>query len=1428
MRPSIATPLLLLVTAIFLFLLFQNGTQIVTNQEPPLSPHANKSAEQRAARGLQQGSVPLGGQLELGDDWTEVPIALFTTEKSRKDLLQDATSRSKRDGGYRFATPIAVSLTPKNSGRWDQTPEGNLRWRILVQSPKAHSLNFGFSQYSMPSGGFLRISTPGHPSNYRDFTSADNEAHGELWTPVINGEVAMLEVELPDAAAAAELDLKLAKVNHGFRGWRHPATKIGGTSSGDCNLDVACDADDGFPMVELFRDQIRSVGAYTVEGIDTCTGALINNAAQDNTPYFLTAAHCGINASNAASVVVYWNFESSSCREPNTPASGAVADGDLSQFNTGSIFRADDDTSDFCLIEMDDPIDPSFNLFFSGWSRSSGEASTAVGIHHPGVAEKRISFEFDPTTTTNGFDPSMVPNGTHVRVVDWDIGTTEPGSSGSPLYDQNGLIIGQLHGGPAACGNDDSDYYGRVSTSWIGGGTMDSGLRTWLDPFDTGLISIDGRYLDEALQIESAEISEGNSDSSILEFTVTLSEPSEERITVDWATEDGTASSGSDFSATGGSLTFEPNETSMVIQVEIYGDPVPEEHETFGVVLSNPINAVVGRDSAIGTIFNDDFIPPVLTGSNQTEAMEGRAFIYIATARNTPTSYSLEGAPDGMTIDEDTGEIFWVPNVVGLLNFDIIGSNPAGSGRLTLQIEIAPNPILLAVDLDGEGLVLGESASRWVLQNEDSFDGIDAARSGNIGDNSRSWFELSVTGPETVYFKWKVSSEAGYDELGLFVNGIVEHAISGEVDWTTQTLSLPEGDHILRWQYSKDGSIADGADAGLVDQIILLSRLPYPAILSPQSVSYPAGSPFTYEVLTGQPADQITVSGLPPGLNHDGRGFITGVTPEDSFTFEVNTSNGNGTDSMLVEIDIIAPIHDSLGLGPNLVTMGGAADWYSQSLVTADGITAAQSGNISHDEISWFEIPVEGPDTVSFKWKVSSEECCDSLRVLVDGQQRASIRGERDWTDVVIEVPVGLHTLRWEYSKDGSVSEGDDAGWVDEIVLLSQLRYPLITSPTRTTANGRQPFTYLVETSIAAETIEVTGLPPGLTASPSGLVEGIAPIEDFFFDIVATNEFGSDQIRVQVSTLFVGSIGQALDINPALSGGVNLDGSEQWRSQTSVTHDGVDAAQSGSIGDSQSSSFEFTVQGPGSMSFWWKVSSEQDYDYLEFFQNGQMIAQISGDQDWALVRHTIPSGPSRYIWNYRKDSSVSEGDDAGWVDQIQMTFDTNLPPASSPYQFNTGFQESVTISTATLLQRVTDPDGDPVAITAVRGGNGTVLLVNEGIYYSPSAGHIGPDLFSVSLVDARGGLATLEVEADVDRPDGLSSRGTEPTVIPRSNGSIEIVSFLEPGRTYLLQRSTNGTDWQTLHVVQADQSGQVRVLDQSPPQPTALYRLALP
>lgn len=433
------------------------------------------------AQGPQPGGLNPGAQsLSNVETLTMPPV---DREKLLREDEQDAASGLPP----RFAQPIPVQITPKTNGTWESLGQGIQMWRLRILSPQAVSLNFGFTRYVMPPGGQLWLYTPDYQTVIGPFTADDNEVHGQLWTPLLPGDDVIIEVTLPETAVSS-LELELTSVNHGYLEFGRPPPE----KSGSCNLDVVCTASDGFAQVDPWRAEIRSVAVYSLGGGTFCTGALVNNTSLDRKPYFLTADHCNVNSAQAPSLVVYWNYQNSTCRAPGSPASGAAGDGQLNQFQTGSFFRADYGPSDMTLLELDDPVNPAFNVHFAGWDRTGSNATSAVAIHHPNTDEKRITFENDPTSITSYLGTTIPGDSTHVRVFDWDLGTTEPGSSGSPLFNQSHHIIGQLHGGTAACGNNFSDYYGRFSLSWTGGGTDATRLSNWLDPSNTGATVLDG------------------------------------------------------------------------------------------------------------------------------------------------------------------------------------------------------------------------------------------------------------------------------------------------------------------------------------------------------------------------------------------------------------------------------------------------------------------------------------------------------------------------------------------------------------------------------------------------------------------------------------------------------------------------------------------------------------------------------------------------------------------------------------------------------------------------------------------------------------------------------------------------------------------------------------------------------------------------
>ncbi len=412
-----------------------------------------------AALGADPGASP-------EKDFDHIQLAPLDAEA----LLREDATRSADGLPPRFAVPHEVVLTPENAGTWAMAEPGTLRWRLRISSVGARSINLGFTGYEMPEGGSLRIYAADGRQTFRAFTVEDNEAHGQLWTPPVPGDEVVVEVTIPEHMLEF-LWLELGSINVGYRGFFDDAARSGAERSGSCNLDVVCGAADGYPQVDDWRDEIPGVAVISTGGSTFCTGFTVNNTAQDLTPYFMTAYHCGVDAGDAPSLVAFWNYENSYCRPPGSGASGGSGDGSLTQFNTGSIFRAAYSPSDFTLLELDDPIDPAYEVSLLGWDRSGANATSAVAIHHPSTDEKRWSLETAPTTTTSYLGSSVPGDGTHERVADWDIGTTEPGSSGSPLFNQDHQVIGQLHGGYAACGNNDPDWYGKLSVSWVGGGT---------------------------------------------------------------------------------------------------------------------------------------------------------------------------------------------------------------------------------------------------------------------------------------------------------------------------------------------------------------------------------------------------------------------------------------------------------------------------------------------------------------------------------------------------------------------------------------------------------------------------------------------------------------------------------------------------------------------------------------------------------------------------------------------------------------------------------------------------------------------------------------------------------------------------------------------------------------------------------------------
>ena len=147
-------------------------------------------------------------------------------------------------------------------------------------------------------------------------------------------------------------------------------------------------------------------------------------------------------------------------------------------------------------------------------------------------------------------------------------------------------------------------------------------------------------------------------------------------------------------------------------------------------------------------------------------------------------------------------------------------------------------------------------------------------------------------------------------------------------------------------------------------------------------------------------------------------------------------------------------------------------------------------------------------------------------------------------------------------------------------------------------------------------------------------------------------QFSSDVVQV--------TMGEAVDTTGLLwsENGLTFAPGSWFGELSSAAQDGVDQATHYPIGDSQEASVATAVTGPGSLTFWWKVSSEPNGDYLRFYRNDVQhpaAPAISGDSGWQQRTIPIPTGLHTLRWTYGKNASVAAGADAAWLDRVMFT-----------------------------------------------------------------------------------------------------------------------------------------------------------------------------
>ncbi|BAO54373.1 T9SS type A sorting domain-containing protein [Nonlabens marinus] len=422
---------------------------------------------------------------------------------------EDLASQNDLRKSLRVGSEINVSMNLFNSGTWKNLSNGDRIWMLNVKAENAKFLRAIFDLYSLPEGAELYLYNNQRTDKIGPYTSSENQEDGVLGSWMISGDHLWLEYYEP-AAVKGQGRLSLSSITYGYvdvNADKDSIAKI--NESGACNVDVLCDPNvgntgqkDWSNARDNYKNSVARILISTSQGSFLCTGSMINNAAQDTTPFFLTANHClgsvndGAGSSFNASG---WSFGFQWFTTTPDCATFAGTQGpqNPTRVLSGAQLRANNDDSDFALFLINQTPPADWNIYYAGWNRSTVPSTAQFGIHHPSGDIMKIARN-DQTCTSAITSFNGNPAAQMWRIENWDYGVTEGGSSGSFILDQNERIVGQLAGGAAACSgtsdNGQFDIYGKFDISWNSGFNASQRLRDWLDPSNSGVVTLDGAY----------------------------------------------------------------------------------------------------------------------------------------------------------------------------------------------------------------------------------------------------------------------------------------------------------------------------------------------------------------------------------------------------------------------------------------------------------------------------------------------------------------------------------------------------------------------------------------------------------------------------------------------------------------------------------------------------------------------------------------------------------------------------------------------------------------------------------------------------------------------------------------------------------------------------------------------------------------------
>jgi Trypsin/Fibronectin type III domain len=337
----------------------------------------------------------------------------------------------------------SVEVSPNTRAQKFVNPDGSQLVVLIIKSPGASGVGVHFRNFALAEGDEMYVYGAATDSIvFGPFIEKGPWGSGEFWSGTVDGDTAVIEFykrtdENGQGFEIFEISHIMAELD-----WRLRSNE---PDVLNCEVDASCSGDPE-------KNSAARI-LFNSNGPHVCTGTLLNNTAQDATPYFLTANHCVNSQAVAQTVETYWFYQTTSCN------SGVLRN--WVHTGPGANLLATQASNDFSFIRLQNNAPA--GAFFSGWTSTAQSAGANVfGLHHPdGYLPPSVNSYLRRSTGSvmnTNFNCLGLVNGYEIG---WTSGSSEPGSSGSGLFTSNGhYLVGVLSCGPAppTCNNPGAGY----------------------------------------------------------------------------------------------------------------------------------------------------------------------------------------------------------------------------------------------------------------------------------------------------------------------------------------------------------------------------------------------------------------------------------------------------------------------------------------------------------------------------------------------------------------------------------------------------------------------------------------------------------------------------------------------------------------------------------------------------------------------------------------------------------------------------------------------------------------------------------------------------------------------------------------------------------------------------------------------------------